>query len=201
MELLFFFQLRHFSTVRMTARTVRGEVRSNGEAQCAHARFDSQSPRASVPFEPTVALEPIRRSGPRERPKVREVPLLPHSFVRQIGLAPMLRAARQRQRRPAARKTAPRARSRAAFGRDICAECGSSSQDDDDSAGAGSGAGVSMIGGGGGGAGTAAESAATWTAVVRLISSFRSFQEATLPAAKPSAQDERRAVMLAICYS
>ena len=44
-----------------------------------------------------------------------------------------------------------------------------------------------MIGGGGGGAGTAAESAATWTAVVRLISSFRSFQEATLPAAKPSA--------------
>ena len=98
MELLFFFQLRHFSTVRMTARTVRGEVRSNGEAQCAHARFDSQSPRASVPFEPTVALEPIRRSGPRERPKVREVPLLPHSFVRQIGLAPMLRAARQRQR-------------------------------------------------------------------------------------------------------
>ena len=55
-----------------------------------------------------------------------------------------------------------------------------------------------MIGGGGGGAGTAAESAATWTAVVRLISSFRSFQEATLPAAKPSAQDERRAAMLAI---
>ena len=44
-----------------------------------------------------------------------------------------------------------------------------------------------MIGGGGGGAGTAAESAATWTAVVRLISSFRSFQEATLPVAKPSA--------------
>ena len=44
-----------------------------------------------------------------------------------------------------------------------------------------------MIGGGGGGAGTAAESAATWAAVVRLISSFRSFQEATLPAAKPSA--------------
>ena len=44
-----------------------------------------------------------------------------------------------------------------------------------------------MIGGGGGGAGTAAERAATWTAVVRLISSFRSFQEATLPVAKPSA--------------
>ena len=41
--------------------------------------------------------------------------------------------------------------------------------------------------GGGGGAGTAAESAATWTAVVRLISSFRSFQEAMLPVAKPSA--------------
>ena len=55
-----------------------------------------------------------------------------------------------------------------------------------------------MIGGGGGGAGTAAESAATWTAVVRLISSFRSFQEATLPVAKPSAQAERRAPMLAI---
>ena len=55
-----------------------------------------------------------------------------------------------------------------------------------------------MIGGGGGGAGTAAESAATCTAVVRLISSFRSFQEATLPAAKPSAQAERRAPMLAI---
>ena len=55
-----------------------------------------------------------------------------------------------------------------------------------------------MTGGGGGGAGTAAESAATWTAVVRLISSFRSFQEATLPAAKPSAQAERRAPMLAI---
>ena len=55
-----------------------------------------------------------------------------------------------------------------------------------------------MIGGGGGGAGTAAESAATWTAVVRLISSFKSFQEATLPAAKPSAQAERRAPMLAI---
>ena len=55
-----------------------------------------------------------------------------------------------------------------------------------------------MIGGGGGGAGTAAESAATWTAVVRLISSFRSFQEATLPTAKPSAQVERRAPMLAI---
>ena len=55
-----------------------------------------------------------------------------------------------------------------------------------------------MIGGGGGGAGTAAESAATWTAVVRLISSFRSFQDATLPAANPSAQDERRAAMLAI---
>ena len=64
-----------------------------------------------------------------------------------------------------------------------------------------------MIGGGGGGAGTAAESAATWTAVVRLISSFRSFQEATLPAAKPIADAERRAPMLAIlvasfsCYS
>ena len=43
-----------------------------------------------------------------------------------------------------------------------------------------------------------AESAATWTAVVRLISSFRSFQEATLPVAKPSAQAERRAPMLAI---
>ena len=55
-----------------------------------------------------------------------------------------------------------------------------------------------MIGGGGGGAGTAAESAATWTAVVRLISSFRSFQEATLPAAKPMADAERRAPMLAI---
>ena len=55
-----------------------------------------------------------------------------------------------------------------------------------------------MIGGGGGGAGTAAESAATWTAVVRLISSFRSFQEATLPVAKPSAHAERRAPMLAI---
>ena len=53
-------------------------------------------------------------------------------------------------------------------------------------------------GGGGGGAGTAAESAATCTAVVRLISSFRSFQEATLPVAKPSAQAERRAPMLAI---
>ena len=68
-----------------------------------------------------------------------------------------------------------------------------------------------MIGGGGGGAGTAAESAAAGTAVVLLISSFRSFQEATLPAAaKPSAQAERRAPMLAIvvfsrefhrCYS
>ena len=57
-----------------------------------------------------------------------------------------------------------------------------------------------MIGGGGGGAGTAAESAATWTAVVRLISSFRSFQEATLPVAKPSAQAERRAPMLAIIF-
>ena len=55
-----------------------------------------------------------------------------------------------------------------------------------------------MIGGGGGGAGTAAESAATCTAVVRLISSFRSFQEATLPVAKPSAQAERRAPMLAM---
>ena len=53
--------------------------------------------------------------------------------------------------------------------------------------------------GGGGCAGTAAESAATWTAVVRLISSFRSFHAATLPAAKPSAQAERRAPMLAIC--
>ena len=57
-----------------------------------------------------------------------------------------------------------------------------------------------MIGGGGGGAGTAAESAATCTAVVRLISSFRSFQEATLPVAKPSAQAERRAPMLAIIF-
>ena len=56
-----------------------------------------------------------------------------------------------------------------------------------------------MIGGGGGGAGTAAESAATWTAVVRLISSFRSFQEATLPAAKPIADADKRAPMLAIC--
>ena len=55
-----------------------------------------------------------------------------------------------------------------------------------------------MIGGGGGGAGTAAESAATCTAVVLLISSFRSFQEATLPAAKPSAHAEKRAPMLAI---
>ena len=55
-----------------------------------------------------------------------------------------------------------------------------------------------MIGGGGGGAGTAAESAATWTAVVRLISSFRSFQEATLPAAKPSAHALNLALIEAI---
>ena len=55
-----------------------------------------------------------------------------------------------------------------------------------------------MIGGGGGGAGTAAESAATWTAVVRLISSFRSFQEATLPAAKPSAHALNLAPIVAI---
>ena len=64
-----------------------------------------------------------------------------------------------------------------------------------------------MIGGGGGGAGTAAESAATWTAVVRLISSFRSFQEATLPVAKPSAHALNLALIEAIfvasfsCYS
>ena len=118
----------------------------------------------------------------------------------------LMRAARSERsraaaaaRRPVARRTVPRARAPAAVGRDTCAESGSSSQDDDDSAGAGSGAGVSITGGGGGGAGTAAESAATWTAVVRLISSFRSFQEATLPVAKPSAQAERRAPMLAIC--
>ena len=55
-----------------------------------------------------------------------------------------------------------------------------------------------MIGGGGGGAGTAAESAATWTAVVRLISSFRSFQEATLPAAKPRAHALNLAPIVAI---
>ena len=55
-----------------------------------------------------------------------------------------------------------------------------------------------MIGGGGGGAGTAAESTATWTAVVRLISSFRSFQEATLPAAKPSAHALNLALIEAI---
>ena len=56
-----------------------------------------------------------------------------------------------------------------------------------------------MIGGGGGGAGTAAESAATCTAVVRLISSFRSFQEATLPVAKPSAHALNLAPIEAIC--
>ena len=55
-----------------------------------------------------------------------------------------------------------------------------------------------MRGGGGGGAGAAAESAATWTAVVRLISSFRSFQEATLPVAKPSAHALNRAPIEAI---
>ena len=57
-----------------------------------------------------------------------------------------------------------------------------------------------MIGGGGGGGGTAAERAATWTAVVRLISSFRSFQEATLPVAKPIADADKRAPMLAILF-
>ena len=55
-----------------------------------------------------------------------------------------------------------------------------------------------MIGGGGGGAGTAAESAATCTAVVRLISSFRSFQEATLPVAKPRAHALNLAPIVAI---
>ena len=51
---------------------------------------------------------------------------------------------------------------------------------------------------GGGGAGTAAESAATCTAVVLLISSFRSFQDATLPAAKPRAHALNLAPIVAI---
>ena len=147
----------------------------------------SQRPRANPALRPTGTAQSPRGTTASTQLRSTDRPRANAS-----------RSAPAAARRPAARKTAPRARSRAAFGRDICAECGSSSQDDDDSAGAGSGAGVSMIGGGGGGAGTAAESAATCTAVVRLISSFRSFQEATLPAAKPSAQAERRAPMLAI---
>ena len=65
------FVVRRFSNcTQSSARTIRGEVLSEGEAQCAFARFDSQSPRALIAPTPDV----LRRNAPPPRPKVREVP-------------------------------------------------------------------------------------------------------------------------------
>ena len=87
--------VRRFSNcTQSSARTIRGEVLSEGEAQCALARFDSQSPRALIPPTPDV----LRRNAPPPRPKVRDVPEPPQRPIRQTCVAPMLRAARQRQR-------------------------------------------------------------------------------------------------------
>ena len=63
------FVVRRFSTcTQSSARTIRGEVLSEGEATGALARFDAQRPRAPIAPAPDV----LRRNA--TRPKVREVP-------------------------------------------------------------------------------------------------------------------------------